>query len=418
MEKPPRPNLVLITNHFPFGLGESFIAAEIPFLTQAFDKVVVVARDASSPLTRPTGGRYAIHRVDPRSNLREKLIVAGSYLRHLPRILKFVLAEIIAVRQRAGKFPFRWMRRMMHDLSKALATAWHIEQIIRQEKLEGHVVLYSYWLTSSALATLFVKYSGGVRRIARAHGGDIYEFRHRNNYLSFRTVITDGLDRVFVISDDGRRYLEKITKKKRFTVARIGTAPPRRMPPRVNRRPFLIVSCSFLLGVKQVDRIIAALALVHSIQVRWIHIGDGPLRADLENMAEQTLSGRGNITWCFTGSLTSAELSQFYETHYVHLFINSSASEGIPVTIMEAQSYSTPVVAPAVGGIPEIVGGENGQLLMPDAGPKEIAAAIERILQLPEEQYLALRTNARRNWEERYNAEKNFPTFVAEILKL
>ena len=45
------------------------------------------------------------------------------------------------------------------------------------------------------------------------------------------------------------------------------------------------------------------------------------------------------------------------------MFINLSSSEGIPVSIMEAQSFGIPVIATNVGGSGEIVVSETGVLV-------------------------------------------------------
>ena len=47
-------------------------------------------------------------------------------------------------------------------------------------------------------------------------------------------------------------------------------------------------------------------------------------------------------------------------------FILPSYNEGLPISVLEAMSYSLPVISTTVGGIPEILkNGENGFIMEP-----------------------------------------------------
>jgi glycosyltransferase involved in cell wall biosynthesis len=61
------------------------------------------------------------------------------------------------------------------------------------------------------------------------------------------------------------------------------------------------------------------------------------------------------------------------------VFVLASRHEGLPVTVMEALTLGVPVVATAVGGIPEVVTEDNGILVAP-GDPAALAGAIERAL--------------------------------------
>src|SRR5262249_9682148 len=65
------------------------------------------------------------------------------------------------------------------------------------------------------------------------------------------------------------------------------------------------------------------------------------------------------------------------------LFVLSSRSEGISLTLLEAMATGLPIVATDVGGNREVVlHGETG-LLVPPQSPQELAAAMQQLLSQP-----------------------------------
>jgi glycosyltransferase involved in cell wall biosynthesis len=87
------------------------------------------------------------------------------------------------------------------------------------------------------------------------------------------------------------------------------------------------------------------------------------------------------------------------------IFVLPSLSEGLSSAILEAMATSLPIVATAVGGIPELVeDGDNGLLVAP-ADPAALARAIERLADNPEEsQRMGLR--GRERMEEQFTLER------------
>ena len=62
-------------------------------------------------------------------------------------------------------------------------------------------------------------------------------------------------------------------------------------------------------------------------------------------------------------------------------YILPSHNEGLPISILEAMSYGCAIISSPVGGIPEIVGDDNG-LLVPPGDTDAIAAAISSFLRM------------------------------------
>jgi glycosyltransferase involved in cell wall biosynthesis len=101
--------------------------------------------------------------------------------------------------------------------------------------------------------------------------------------------------------------------------------------------------------------------------------GDGPDREWLERRAgELGLEGRAR----FLGSMPREDVLGLF--HAADASLLSSSWENFPHTVVEALAVGSPVIATAVGGVPEVVrDGENGLLVPPD-DPEVLGAAIRR----------------------------------------
>ena len=146
----------------------------------------------------------------------------------------------------------------------------------------------------------------------------------------------------------------------------------------------LAVTVANLRATKNYPGLLAAARTIadRGLPVRFAAAGQGPLAAEVA--AEHDRLGLGD-TFRLLGYRTDA-------TRLIaaaDVFVLASDHEGLPVTVMEALALGVPVVAPAVGGLPEVVRtGESG-LLVPPRDPTALADAIERALAEPEHTRLA-----------------------------
>jgi glycosyltransferase involved in cell wall biosynthesis len=107
------------------------------------------------------------------------------------------------------------------------------------------------------------------------------------------------------------------------------------------------------------------------LDCQLVIVGEGPERASLTVMARA--SGLADRI-IFTGQVT--DVRPYYAIASV--FVLPSHSEGSPNVLLEAMAARVPVIATAVGGVPEVVESEQSALLVPAAQPALLAAAIAR----------------------------------------
>jgi glycosyltransferase involved in cell wall biosynthesis len=128
-----------------------------------------------------------------------------------------------------------------------------------------------------------------------------------------------------------------------------------------------------------------------------IIVGEGPERTNLERLAAvQGLSGRVRLP----GHL--GRIAPYYAAADVVAI--SSITEGSPNVLLEAMAAKAPVVATAVGGIPEIVRQGESALLVPPRDPAALADALARAVSAPE-MASALAQNAYRLILDRHSPE-------------
>jgi glycosyltransferase involved in cell wall biosynthesis len=139
----------------------------------------------------------------------------------------------------------------------------------------------------------------------------------------------------------------------------------------VDDSSFLVGTVARLRRVKGIGYLIeAARHIVETIpDARFLVVGDGPQKAELEHKVEQfDLSSEfifAGTRWDVPAILSALDL-----------FVLPSLSEALGIAVIEALLMRIPVVATNVGGVPEIVrSGETG-LLVPPRDPTRLAEAI------------------------------------------
>jgi glycosyltransferase involved in cell wall biosynthesis len=141
------------------------------------------------------------------------------------------------------------------------------------------------------------------------------------------------------------------------------------------------------------DVMLEALALLADAPVRLSMLGDGERRTDLQAQAG-TLGVTERTTWHGTAP-DAAPLFPGFD-----VFVLSSRTEGTPMVLFEAMAAGVPVVATAVGGVPDVVSAAEATLVSPD-DPAGLAAAVRDTLTNPAAAHA-------RAWAARQRLEREF----------
>jgi glycosyltransferase involved in cell wall biosynthesis len=174
------------------------------------------------------------------------------------------------------------------------------------------------------------------------------------------------------------RYLAEIAMRWGIDAGRVqvlvNPAPPPASVQPAPLAPGTFVFVGRLTEQKALPVLLDALRAVPAAKVELV--GDGPDRATLEERVG-VLGLGGRVT--FTGALPRAEVLSHLAA--ARAAVLPSAWENLPHAAVEALAVGTPVVATAVGGVPEVVhDGQNG-ILVPPNDPAPLADALRSVLE-------------------------------------
>src|SRR5947209_910776 len=276
---------------------------------------------------------------------------------------------------------------------RTVYNSWEFPAVLREFRPE---LLHAHFATEPTAAARELAAELRVPFTFTAHGYDIY-----------RKPPADFADRaaaaaaVITVSEANARFIVKTfgVPTAQIHVIRCGVDAERFSPHGKRLEPPHVVCVARLRPVKNLGLLLEACASLRArgVEFRCTVIGDGSCRDELEAMRARLGLARAVEV---AGAAEQAEVLAWWQRATIAAL--TSTSEGMPVSLMEAAACGVPAVAPAVGGIPELVEDGVTGLLVPVGDTQALAAALEQLLRNPE---LAARMGmaARRRVEERFS---------------
>lgn len=133
-----------------------------------------------------------------------------------------------------------------------------------------------------------------------------------------------------------------------------------------------LLSVGNLVANKGHDLVIRALASLP--EHRLLIVGTGPEAAALDALSRRLgVAERVRLV----GAVPHAELGQYYGA--ADALVLATVREGWPNVLLEAMACGTPVIATAVGGVPEIVAAPEAGLMLEERSATAVAVAVGRL---------------------------------------
>ncbi len=409
---------IFFTSVFPFKtVGENFFESELEEAAREFDEIYVVACDEyrreSEILNRlPANVKALSAKTEKKkSSIKNAALV-------LP-FKAFFWREFFSIFKEKSPF-FQSFRTLIYVCGRYLSACRNFPKVRGEMNIsqDDEIVIVGYWVNYiSRIAYEFKKHLGlkNVKVVSRAHGSaDVQNVVEPRRFYPFRKYLFTRLDGILAVSDGGCKHLKSISPEPdKISRIYIGSRGSDREIKR-SRKPFVVMSCSNLFPLKRVELVGSAVRLLKREipDIKWVHFGDGPLREKIEKEfvdMEQSIH--------FYGYTPHDEVLEYLKSGEASVFVSTSATEGLPVSVIEAAAHSLPVVATDVGSTREIaVNGVSGSLIDPDINVTELAREILKYYEMSGEEYDRICSSAFGLWQKEFDCEKNASVFTQAIM--
>ncbi|WP_158943834.1 glycosyltransferase family 4 protein [Granulicella sp. S190] len=142
----------------------------------------------------------------------------------------------------------------------------------------------------------------------------------------------------------------------------------------------------------------ASLVLLQLPSTKFVIIGEGPDRAQLESLIDE-LNIRDNVTMLGQRD----DMPSVYAS--LNIMVSASRQEGLPMAILEGMASRRAMIATTVGDVPKVIHHGSTGVLVPPQDIDTLASEIVALLNDPEKQN-QLGTSAKKLIEEKFSAER------------
>lgn len=316
-----KPRVLLIGNTYQHISSKAFLSKMTEVLTRLSDQVIILSGDEP-----PSFGVVTWTKID--------VPMCGHLAR---RVLGFLCSQFRILQELLR-------RRHCYDSALVLPTSFMIPTFIMRMIGKGVVVFVAQEDESPALRILS-RLNFLLSSLLVVESESVAKTRRLTGYVG-KTVMGG----IYVDTTSFRK--EKEVHERGLVVGYVGSLEER----------------------KGISRFIEAIGIINRRNegITFIIIGNGTYKEAVKRLCLRFDNVR------FLESTTEDGLRQCYNE--MRVLVLPSRSEGLPNVVLEAMACGTPVLAPPIGAIPDIVKDASSGFIMEDNSPESIATDIERAL--------------------------------------
>lgn len=372
------------------GAADRVAARRIAVLTDAFPAIseTFIAQEALALERLGWSVRIEATARPPRANRAAGRALAAAFIeddpisRRLADVLWLVTRHPLAsLRDELGRF--RWRR---EEHAPPLRVIAPVARRVSRHRAE---LLHAHFAAGAALTALRLHRLLRIPYSVTAHAYDIYrDPRNLPEKLRGAAFVTSGCD--YTVRDLEEIAGAETAPRVHKIIMGVDTERLRRTRPYNGGRR--VVAVGRLVEKKGFADLIDAVASMRGADApeAVVIVGDGPLRADLEQRID--MRGVGDVVE-LAGARQQAAVLAIVEDSDVLCMPCVVAADGdrdsMPVVVKEALALEVPVVVSDEVGLPELVRPEFG-LKVPPRDPEALAEALRDVLSRPREERIAM----------------------------
>ncbi len=287
-----------------------------------------------------------------------------------------------------------------------LAVVSKLRAFIKDNKIE--VVHTNLFLDKIFVAV--ASFNLGVKKISTIHAAETSKYReslknkilfivenYLHNFIYDKTIAVSQATKISCLK-------ERNINESKISVILNGIKPLKKLKteePIFNNELDIVLgtACRFhsIKGLPRLIKLFSEIRKVHN-NIKLLLIGDGGERKEIDNLIKFLNLEKEVFITGFTNDV-SIYLNQ------LDYYVNSSFSEAMPVSVLEALSIGKPVIASNVGGLKEVViDGYNGKLVDFE-NENQAFDILVKLLEAHEINYKALSENAEKSFHQNYSSE-------------